>query len=185
MDSTQDSPKRRTPDRRLIVNVADLRRRLGERRVIDIDVLLPPMEVIASRSVDEPVLGTLTIESIERGVTVSGQLSFEWSGDCRRCLELVEGRNTVDVMEIFQVNAPGDVDEISELVADTIDLVPVVRDAVLLGLPLAPLCREDCVGPDPERFPTITEDDLSQREKPPDPRWAGLAALELPEAENN
>lgn len=176
---SEDPIKQRRPDKRLEINVADLRRRLGERRFVDIDLVLRPLEVVASRSAEQPVLGRLTIESIERGVTVTGQITFDWEGDCRRCLEPVGGSRTVDVMDIFQVGAPDDADEISELVADTIDLVPVVRDSVLLGLPLAPLCRDDCVGPDPDRYPAITEDDLEQREKPADPRWAALGDLDL------
>ncbi len=42
---------------------------------------------------------------------------------------------------------------------DEVDLEPMVRDAVLLALPLAPLCRPDCPGPAPDDFPTGPEDD--------------------------
>jgi uncharacterized protein len=59
----------------------------------------------------------------------------------------------------------------------------MARDAALLGLPLAPLCREDCAGPDPDRYPTVTEEELeaaaATAEKPPDPRWAALGDLDL------
>lgn len=165
------------------INVSDLRRRLGERRVVPIDILLPPLEVIASRTVPEPLTGEVTVESIERGVTVNGFVDMAWEGECRRCLEPVSGDERVEINDIYQVGAPDDVDEIVELVDDTIDLVPMVRDAALLGLPLAPLCRDDCAGPDPDRYPTITEDELEKQrasaEKPPDPRWAALGELDL------
>jgi uncharacterized metal-binding protein YceD (DUF177 family) len=51
----------------------------------------------------------------------------------------------------------------------------MVRDAVLLALPLSPLCEEACGGPDPEAHPVITADD----EVVPleDPRWAALKEL--------
>ncbi len=56
---------------------------------------------------------------------------------------------------------------------------------MLSGLPLAPLCREDCAGPDPDRFPTTTEEaheaelaaEAEAAEPAPDPRWAGLDDL--------
>ena len=89
------SNARRRPERRFEVNVADLRKRLGERRFIEIDFMLEPLAVIASRTADSPAVGTLTIESIERGVSVNGQLTIDWVGDCRRCLEPVEGSSTV------------------------------------------------------------------------------------------
>lgn len=167
------------------INVADLRRRLGERRSVAIDILLPRLEVVASHTTEEPVVGEVTVESIERGVTVTGHIDLEWEGECRRCLEPVSGRDRVEIVDIYQVGAPGDVDEIVELVDDTIDLVPMVRDAALLGLPLAPLCREDCTGPDPDRYPTVTEEQLAAEaasaERPPDPRWAALGDLDLRE----
>lgn len=165
------------------INVADLRRRLGERRVVPIDVLLPRLEVVASRTTDEAVIGEVVVESIERGVTVTGHVVLDWEGECRRCLEPVAGRDQVEIMDIYQVGAPDDVDEIVELVDDMIDLVPMVRDAALLGLPLAPLCRDDCAGPDPDRYPTLTEAEIAaaaaSQEKPLDPRWAALGELDL------
>lgn len=161
------------------IGVSDLRRRLGERRVLDVDVLLPRLAVVASHTLDMPVTGVLTVESIERGVTVTGQIEFDWESECRRCLEPVTGHAVVDVMDIFQVNTPGEVDEISELVDNTIDLVPIVRDAVLLGLPLAPLCADECEGPDPDRYPTVTAEAYEAQEKPPDPRWAALGDLDI------
>lgn len=168
------------------INVSDLRRRLGERRVVPIDILLPPLEVVASRTTDEPITGEIVVESIERGVTLKGQVDMAWEGECRRCLESVDGVVEIDIDDIYQVGAPDDVDEIVELIDDTIDLVPVVRDAALMSLPLAPLCREDCAGPDPDRYPTVTEEQVEAAaaaipddEKPVDPRWAALGDLDL------
>lgn len=165
------------------INVADLRRRLGERRVVPIDILLPLLEVVASRTTDAPVVGEVTIESIERGVTVTGHVQLDWEGECRRCLDVVVGSERVEIMDIFQVGAPEDVDEIMELVDDLVDLVPLVRDAALVGLPLAPLCGDDCAGPDPDRYPTVTADQhdeaSSLADRPPDPRWAVLGELDL------
>ena len=165
------------------INVSDLRRRLGERRVVPIDILLPSLEVIASRSRPDPLIGEIVVESIERGVTVTGFIELSWDGECRRCLDLVSGTHRVEIMDIYQVGAPDEVDEIVELIDDMIDLVPMVRDAALLGLPLAPLCRADCVGPDPDRYPTVTEEELAvaaaTAEKPPDPRWSALGDLDL------
>ena len=177
---------RHTP-RHLPVSVAELRRRLGERMTIEIDVILPRLEVIASASdPGKAVTGAVLIESIERGVTVRGEVTYDWIGDCRRCLEPVVGTVDAAIEEIFQVAAPEDSD-LLDLVDDQVDLLPIVRDAVLVGLPLAPLCRVDCAGPDPDRYPTQTEIDLEAERAggatraasgpPGDPRWAALDQL--------
>ena len=43
--------------------------------------------------------------------------------------------------------APADADEDGySLDGDLLDLEPVLRDALVLALPLAPLCRQDCPG---------------------------------------
>ena len=174
---------------RLPVNVADLRRRLGQRRTEPIEVRLPRQTVVASTTTDAPVVGEVVVESIERGVSVTGWARFEWEGECRRCLETTGGTLTVDIDEIFQVDAAED-SELLPLEGDQIDLVPLVREAVVLSLPLAPLCRDDCPGPDPDRYPALTEDGLAAAEAeeaeadgpPRDPRWAALDDLQLDES---
>ncbi len=167
---------------RLIVNVADLRKRLGQRQVEPVHVVLAPQTVLSSRTTDLPVTGEVTVESIERGVSVYGSITFGWEGDCRRCLDSTGGQITVEIDEIFQVNAPED-SEIIDFDGDQIDLVPIVRDAAGLSLPLAPLCRDDCAGPDPDRYPTLPHDaDTRERDEEGnliDPRWAGLDDLDL------
>ena len=58
-----------------------------------------------------------------------------------------------------------------------IDLEPVVRDAVLLALPLAPLCADDCAGPAPDAVPYRAAG--GRAHLPLDPRWAALRDLDL------
>jgi uncharacterized protein len=168
---------------KLIVNVADLRRRLGQRRTEPVEVQLETLSVVGSRTTEQPVRGELIIESIERGVSAVGGVVFRWEGDCRRCLEITGGELDVDIAELFQVDAPPD-SELIRFDGDQIDLVPIVRDAVLLSLPLVPLCREDCAGPDPDRYPAQTVDDFEQARaeqtaNQADPRWAALEQLNL------
>ncbi len=58
-----------------------------------------------------------------------------------------------------------------------VDLAPLVRDAVLLGLPPAPLCEEGCLGLCPVCGANRNEARCSCDASPPDPRWAALDAL--------
>lgn len=168
-----------------VVNVVDLRRRLGQQRDIEIDLLFEEQVVVGSRTVEEPVVGSITVESIERGVSALGQVTFAWIGDCRRCLEPVGGRLDVVIDEIFQIAAPENSDLI-DFDGETVDLGPIVRDAVALSLPLAPLCDDDCAGPDPERYPALTAEQREARDEAEaeadevgDPRWAALKDLDL------
>lgn len=181
--SDKRARQERTRPARLLVNVADLRRRLGQRRLEPIEVHLARETVVSSSTLDVPVTGEVTIESIELGVSVLGGVRFGWEGECRRCLEITGGELHVEIDEIFQVGADDD-SELLPLEGDQIDLVPIVREAVVLSLPLAPLCRDDCPGPDPDRYPALTEDELEELEAEeaepgPDPRWAALDQLKV------
>lgn len=165
--------------RRLRFNVADLRRRLGQRRDEHLEVTLDTQQVLSTWTADKPVEARITLESIERGVSVTGSVVFEWEGDCRRCLETVNGQLKAEIDEIFQVEAPKD-SEIIDFDGIQIDLWPVLSDVVGLALPLAPLCSDDCAGPDPERYPSMTADDEEEPPaQPKDPRWAALDQLDL------
>jgi uncharacterized protein len=58
---------------------------------------------------------------------------------------------------------------------DLLDLEPVLRDAVVLALPMSPLCREDCPGLCVECGAPLADAGPDHRhDKAPDPRWAGL-----------
>ena len=58
-----------------------------------------------------------------------------------------------------------------------LDLEPLIRDAVLLALPLSPLCDLSCEGSEPEEFPVVEDGANLQKGKKGDPRWAVLDRL--------
>lgn len=112
----------------------------------------------------------LVLEASGSSVVASGEVRATAWCDCRRCLDSFEQALVAPVREIFEVRPTEG--ETYPLEHEHLDLMPLVRDAILLALPLAPLCREDCSGPAPEQFPTGEPD-----ERPMDPRWAALDRL--------
>ena len=167
----------------LVQHVTELRRHLGARNPVTGPVVLDGLALSTAWVPTGAALELdLVLEAIFDGVTVSGTVTAPWQGECRRCLGPVEGRLAVDVQEVFETRPTEG--ETWPLVGDEIDLEPVVRDAVLLSLPLAPLCAEDCAGPAPDAYPATVEaeevDDGGDRDGPPvDPRWAALRDLDL------
>lgn len=158
------------------IPVGDLRRVPGSRRELHRsitaqgvglpDVVVPEGAVIHFDG---------RIESISDGVIVAGTITVPWRGACRRCLEDVEGETEVDVEEVWSVHPTEEDHWLLE--NDEIELDPILRDAALLALPLAPLCRDDCRGPAPEEFPTGIPGDGTEPKR--DPRWAALDDLDL------
>jgi uncharacterized protein len=90
----------------------------------------------------------LTLASVAEGVLVTATAEAPVSGDCARCLEPVAQTTEIQCQELFSYqpeSGSGDEDGYA-LVGDLLDLEPVLRDALVLALPLAPLCRPDCPG---------------------------------------
>ena len=123
----------------------------------------------------------LRLESVMDGVLVSGTVTAPVSGECGRCLGPVSDTLTVRVQELFVYpeasTSHDEEDEVSQLQGDHLDLTPVLRDAVVLALPLTPLCREDCQGlcaTCGERLDDLPEDHAHDTT---DARWGALAGL--------
>ncbi|MGH9090525.1 MAG: YceD family protein [Acidimicrobiales bacterium] len=124
--------------------------------------------------------GDLVLQSFDGGVMVSGTVGAPWLGICRRCTAPVGGELRIAVRERF--TEPGarygdpDDEESYPIVADRLDLRPMVRDAVVLELPLAPLCRDDCRGLCPHCGADRNVEPCTCV-APRDPRWANLDVL--------
>lgn len=161
----------------LRIGVMELRRRPGTQRDVRVATPLPGLAISSARVPDDvDLVVDATLESIDGAITVSGTVQVPWTAECRRCLDDMGGVLTVDLSEVFEVR-PID-GETYPIEGDEVDLEPVVRDAALLHLPLAPLCRPDCPGPAPDTFPTLVEGE-EEVEAPRDPRWAALDELRL------
>lgn len=167
--------------RTLRVPVVELLRTPGARRELTAEVVLDDV-ALPSVGVSSPgeLSVTATIDAMTDGVAVRGVVTGAWQGPCRRCLEPVTGVLRGEFREIWEQGA-APAEELHPLVGDHVDLTAAVREAAVLALPLAPLCREDCAGPDPSRYPTLVEsDDADDADgEPRDPRWAALDELRL------
>jgi uncharacterized protein len=154
------------------IDVVEVRRKLASRKRLQRESTMAGLAV-GSTFVpeDEPIVVDLELESVSNGVMAAGTIRAPWEGECRRCLDPVRGAVELSVQELFSTE--GDPDEVYRLDDDEIDLRPMVRDAIVLNLPQAPLCRDECLGPDPDRYPAMVEGDS----KPVDRRWAALSEL--------
>ncbi len=126
----------------------------------------------------------VVLDVIDGGIEVSGTVTAPWRGECRRCLRPVTGRLEVAVRELYSPPARipdgGADEEVYPLVGEQLDLLPLVRDALLLNLPLAPLCDEACAGLCSQCGAVLDEGDCGCDRAPADPRWSVLDALHPP-----
>jgi uncharacterized protein len=137
--------------------------------------------------------GKIAVRASKSGndVVVHGTLDADLMVPCARCLEPVELPLHVDVSVLYvpsgQLRAPGKGgkagktgDDEYEFTAEEADTLPydgetlvlddLVRDELLLELPMIPLCSEACPGMSPAPGVNATE----VTERPVDPRLAPL-----------
>jgi uncharacterized protein len=158
------------------VSVAGLRRSTGSRRHERCQGPIAGL-VVSSSAVpaDADVAVDVVLESVPGAVIARGTVSAPWRGSCRRCLEEATGQVRAEVREVFEDDP--DPEQTYPLLGDQLDLEPMARDAVLLELPLAPLCREGCRGLCPSCGATLNDGDCGCRHEEKEPRWAALDAL--------
>jgi uncharacterized protein len=152
----------------------DLRRTVPAPTDLNLDVVGVPAGA--------PVDLDLRLESVTEGVLVTGTVTAPFAGECARCLDPVSGTDVAEICELFAypdsaTDETTDEDEVSRLVDDRVDLAAAVRDAVVLSLPVAPLCRPDCPGlcmVCGERLVDLRD---GHSHDVLDPRWAALTEL--------
>ena len=170
------------PENPFVVHVARLRRVAGthrhEVRRGPVDPELVTASNVADSTVPEgaEVSSDVVLQSFDGGVMVTGTVAAPWQGICRRCAVPVGGELSIAVRERFCDTVDADDEEAYPIVDDALDLSPMIHDALVLELPLAPLCREDCKGLCPHCGADRNVEPCGCV-APRDPRWANLDVL--------
>ena len=134
---------------------------------------------------DSEVDVELTLELIGGGLSAAGRITAGWRGPCARCWMPLEGEASANVREVFAA-APREGEQY-RLHPEHADLAPMVREAILLELPIEAIA---CPHPDPcPNYPSelhLAHDQPAHDDpaEPTDPRWAPLEALRRGETES-
>ncbi|RBY86320.1 DUF177 domain-containing protein [Blastococcus sp. TF02A-30] len=164
------------------IDLRELGRRAGSMQEVDRTVPAPEewkVELIGVPAGADVHL-RLRLESVMEGVLVSGEIEAPLVGSCARCLEPIEDTLVLDVQELYAyegstTEATSEEDEVRRVEGDFLDLEPMARDAVVLSLPLSPVCDEDCGGLCVGCGQRVDDLPPDHSHELTDPRWAGLA----------
>ena len=167
-----------------VFDTRELGRRAGLMRTYHRDVSAPPDDRrIGLDVIGVPAGATISLdvrlEAVTEGVYVSGTVSAPLTGECARCLEELTDELTVEIGELFAypdsaTDETTDEDELPRVVDEHGDVEQTVRDAVVLALPLAPLCTDDCPGLCPDCGGRRADLGPDHGHETLDPRWAAL-----------
>ena len=111
----------------------------GELPVADLDVDSLD-EVIHAR---QPLKYNLVAEILDEAVLVQGTLTLKLDCECVRCLKAF--RHTLK-LKGWACHLPLEGEEKVEVINDSVDLTPYLREDIVLAFPQHPLCKPDCGG---------------------------------------
>jgi uncharacterized protein len=164
------------PSDPLVVATAELLRRPGTRRELRTTV---PAAGLVARDAEvpdgAPVAVDLVLESLTNGITVAGEIRAPYQATCQRCLGPASGTLVADVHELYQLDPESE--DAFPLEGDLLDLRQMVRELVVVELPLVPRCRPDCKGLCPTCGVDRNTQDCGHGDVPQDPRWSALEEL--------
>jgi uncharacterized protein len=169
-----------------------------EREPIEFELELPPGAVdLGEEAEQEGNLATSGLAEViheHRGpkdivadIRLRGRFSGRFQVPCARCVEPVEIPLAADFDLIFRpagadaeapersITAPET--EIGYYQKDSLLLEDVLREQVLLSLPVRTLCKPDCKGLCPRCGQNRNTQECSCEVGPSDPRWEALAGL--------
>ncbi|MEU8900849.1 DUF177 domain-containing protein [Nocardia sp. NPDC048505] len=182
--SRSRAASRREPDGAFVLDTRSLGRRPGDMRELRRTVTLADrlgLEMVAAPAGAEVQLD-LMLQSVSEGVLVTGTVTAPTEGECSRCLEPFTGEVQLYLTELFAypdsaTEQTTEEDEVHRLVDDTVDLEPVIVDAIGLELPLQPTCTPDCPGLCAQCGVRMAIAGSDHSHEILDPRWAKLASF--------
>ncbi len=122
--------------------------------------------------------GLLRFTRTGEGLYIEGSLESEIDLECDRCLTQLNRALRVELGELlYYPPRPGT--DPSENVPETgaLDLRPLVREHLLLDMPMHSLCRQDCKGLCAECGGNLNETTCEHPDTDLDPRLAALKSL--------
>jgi uncharacterized protein len=175
-----------------VIDARDPGRRVGHMKHLATDVIITTdigtavIGAVAGSSVHLDI----TLQAVGEGILVTGEATVPIVGECSRCLKDIKYDEIVDLTALFSyqptdargrvIEPEADADEENLWVVDDhVDLESSVTDALVLGLPLAPLCEPECPGLCPQCGESLAEDP-DHSHPAHDPRWEALARLSQP-----
>jgi uncharacterized protein len=179
---THHAPAPSPEDLNIPVDVVDLVGRTGSHRQVERSVTVE-QQTLGNLALTVPSGETVQVdvefESVAEGIYVGGTVEAHLTGECSRCLDPVEQDLGTRIDELFTYPhkvRKGEEEDVVVLEDETIDLGPLVRDALAVSAEDRPLCRPDCPGLCAQCGARL-EDDPDHHHDVIDPRWAALNGL--------
>jgi uncharacterized protein len=183
-----------------LLNTYELPRRAGELKEYQLDIetvtrIGVPLIAVQEGDVIEV---DVRLESVTEGILLSAEIYAVAQGECIRCLDPVEVVIDRKIQELYRyepTNEKGrrkrrededidlDGEEELQMEGDLMNLEIPIIDAIILTLPVNPLCSQECLGLCPdcgEKWESLPQ---GHAHEVIDARWSGLEELDFGKSE--
>jgi uncharacterized protein len=180
-------------------NTHELPRRAGEMKEyqLDLEILEPVGVALVAVPAGDVIEVDMRLESVTEGILLSAEIYAIAKGECIRCLDPVEIEVERRIQELYRYEPTADKggkrnkksvkveeddlgsDEELWLDGNVLNLEIPIRDAIVLDLPVNPLCSQTCQGLCPdcgEKWENLPDEHAHEAI---DARWAGLKGLDF------
>ena len=118
-----------------------------------------------------------TLRSLTDGLVARGDATTIADLACNRCLEINPTEIIVPFEQVYRLEPQDADDEMPIEKKSWIDLEPAIHDEVTLSLPIAPVCRADCLGLCPTCGANLNNEPCDGHEEELDSPFAALKDL--------
>ena len=150
----------------MYINLSDLKE-IGGRKNVSLELEFHDIEFV-NREVEikDPIKLDLEIFNTKDSFVVEGKLKAELILSCSRCLQKYSSKVELDISEDVLKSEMEDQEELY--------LDDIIKDNIILSLPMKPLCSEDCKGICPQCGQDLNEGECDCEIETVDPRLAKL-----------
>lgn len=167
----------------MYIDIGEIRKTDGQTFHFDLTVELPPLDVDNSEiCFEKPLSISLDIRSTGKELIFTGKIKGDTQLVCNRCLERYGFCLDTDFKEEFchasdldEFREEGrNTDDIHVFEGNRINLEDIIRESVLLSIPMKSVCDEDCRGLCPVCGKNLNKDNCGCEITTVDPRLADL-----------
>ncbi len=122
--------------------------------------------------------GSAILGRTPQGIIANVHVSAQTPTECARCLEPITQGIATQFTELYAFDERSTTD--SQLLLPKnhqIDFAPIIREYLILDMPITPLCKSDCLGLCPECGANRNEEDCGHVQESFDPRFEALKDL--------
>ncbi len=150
----------------MYINLSDLKE-IGGRKKVSLELEFHDLEFVNREiEIEKPIQLELEIFNTRDSFVVEGKLKAELILSCSRCLQKYSSEIELDISEDVLKSEMEDEEELY--------LDDIVKDNIILSLPMKPLCSEDCKGICPNCGQDLNEGECDCEVENLDPRLAKL-----------